>query len=314
MTPVDQAAELLGAMVRRDVSLAPLCTYRVGGPAKLFVEVADAAALEVVAAAVAATGLPTLVVGNGSNLLVADRGFDGLALRLGDGFGSIVVDDEPSDATEGGTARPSVHAGGAVMLPVLARKSVAAGYDNLAWAVGVPGTVGGAVRMNAGGHGSDVAADLRYAEVVDLATGSFRSADADDLNLGYRRSNLGPSEVVIGAHFWLTASGADGAAELSEIVAWRRANQPGGANAGSVFANPPGDSAGRLIEAAGLKGFRMGSAEVSTKHANFIQADQGGSADDVAHLIRHLQHRIRQDFGVELRAENRLVGFNEEAS
>ncbi|MEQ1788151.1 MAG: UDP-N-acetylenolpyruvoylglucosamine reductase, partial [Acidimicrobiales bacterium] len=170
--------------------------------------------------------------------------------------------------------------------------------------------IGGAVRMNAGGHGSDMAAVLTGVRVVDLRTGEDGWVAAADLRLGYRTSAVLPHQVVLAARLQLAAGDADrGAAELAEIVAWRRAHQPGGANAGSVFTNPDGDSAGRLIEAAGGKGRRHGTAAVSTKHANFIQADEGGRADDVLALMRELQALVRAQAGVELQPETRLVGF-----
>ncbi len=196
-----------------------------------------------VARSVAGTDVPVLVLGRGSNLLVADRGFEGLVLRLGPGFESLVIE---------GT---DVRAGAAVSLPVLARRTAAAGLTGLEWAVGVPGSVGGAVRMNAGGHGSDTVATLVDYGWVDLATGSGGTAPVAALLAGYRRTALTPAQVVTGGTFRLrTGDAADGAATIAEIVRWRRANQPGGSNAGSVFANPPGDSAGRLIDACGLKG------------------------------------------------------------
>ena len=267
---VDAAAGVLGDLARRDVPLGPLTTYRVGGPAALFVEAADPDDLRAVAAAVATTGLPTLVVGKGSNLLVADAGFAGIAVVLGEAFAEVRI--------EGTT----VHAGGAAALPVVARRTVGAGLTGFEWAVGVPGSIGGAVRMNAGGHGSDMAASLVAARLVDLASGADVTVAATDLDLGYRRSNVAPSQVVVEATVALATGDREaGERTLSEIVTWRRANQPGGQNAGSVFTNPPGDSAGRLVDAAGCKGLRVGTAQVSTKHANFFQADAGGSADDV---------------------------------
>lgn len=298
--PVGAAAAVLGDRARRDVPLGPLTTYRVGGPAALLLEAAGPDDLVLAAEAVAAGGLPVLVVGKGSNLLVADRGFPGLAVVLGPAFATIEVD---------GTV---VRAGGATSLPVLARRTAAAGLTGLEWAVGVPGSVGGAVRMNAGGHGSDVAATLAGVRVVDLASGEDGEVGAADLHLGYRRSDVGPAQVVVRADFSLAPGDpARSEAEIAEIVRWRRANQPGGQNAGSVFTNPPGDSAGRLVEAAGCKGLRVGTAHVSPKHANFIQADDGGSADDVLALMREVQRRVADRFGVELRPETHLAGFDE---
>jgi UDP-N-acetylmuramate dehydrogenase len=294
------AAELLQGLARRDVPLGPLTTYRVGGPAALFVEASSVDDLWRVADAVAATGLPTLVVGKGSNLLVADAGFPGVAVALGPAFAEIAVD---------GTR---VEAGGGVALPVAARRTVRSGLTGFEWAVGVPGSIGGAVRMNAGGHGSDMAASLIEARVVDLThPRSEAVVPVAELELGYRRSGVAAHHVVVTATLGLRLGDrAAGEREIAEIVSWRRANQPGGQNAGSVFTNPPDDSAGRLIDAAGCKGLRLGSAEVSTKHANFFQADAGGSADDVRALMEVVRGRVRDNSGVDLHPETRLVGFD----
>lgn len=295
---VARAAEVLGDAARQDVPLGPLTTYRVGGPAALLVEARSDADLARVATAVGASGAPVLVVGRGSNLLVADAGFPGIAVVLGEPYAAVVLE---------GTI---VRAGGAAALPVLARRTAAAGLTGLEWAVGVPGSVGGAVRMNAGGHGSDVAATLVEVRVVDLASGHDGVVAAADLALGYRRSALPPTAVVVEATFALERGDAAAAgAEVAEIVTWRREHQPGGQNAGSVFTNPPGDAAGRLVDEAGCRGLRLGTAAVSTKHANFIQADPGGSADDVAALILEVRRRVARATGISLHPELRMVGF-----
>ena len=241
--------------------------------------------------------MPVVALGRGSNLLVADAGFAGVAVVLGEGLAGIEV--------EGTT----VTAGGRASLPVVARRSASAGLTGFEWAVGVPGSVGGAVRMNAGGHGSDMAATLRRVRVVDLRSGEDEWMSVGALELGYRRSALVPHQVVVAAELGLAEGDrATAEAEISEIVRWRREHQPGGANAGSVFTNPPGDSAGRLLDAAGAKGLRHGSAAVSTKHANFIQADEGGSADDVVELMAELRVLVRVHAGVDLHAETHLLG------
>lgn len=289
-----------GPRLRRDEPLGPMTTYRVGGPAALFVDVETPRELAVVAVALGATpgAVPVLVVGKGSNLLVHDDGFAGLALRLGGAF---------TDVTIGAT---TVAAGGAVALPVLARQTAAAGLTGLEWAVGVPGSVGGGVVMNAGGHGSDIAATLVRVRLLDLHTGEDEEVSAVDLHLGYRHSSVRPEQVVCSAGFALTPGDPEvAAAEIAEIVRWRRDHQPGGPNAGSVFTNPSGDSAGRLIDVAGAKGLRSGTAEVSTKHANFIQADPGGRAQDVHALMLEVRDRVRDATGVTLVPETRLVGF-----
>jgi UDP-N-acetylmuramate dehydrogenase len=296
-------ADRLGALARRDAPLGARTTYRVGGRAAVLVEARTAADLDAIAAALRGEDASVLVVGRGSNLLVADGGFDGLAVALA---GAFDVVDPPG----GVPAAPTIRAGGAVALPVLARRTAELGLAGLEWAVGVPGSVGGAVRMNAGGHGADVAASLVTAEVFDLRTGTASVRTAADLGLGYRRSALREDEVVTAATFRVRAGDADRSRALvREIVRWRREHQPGGSNCGSVFQNPDGDHAGRLVEAAGLKGRRHGSATVSTKHANFIQADEGGSADDVAALIREVADLVAQDSGVHLRTEVVFVGF-----
>jgi UDP-N-acetylmuramate dehydrogenase len=298
---VAEAARLLDGLAQRDVPLGPLTTYRVGGRAAVFVEASSVDDLRLVAGAVDATDLPTLVVGKGSNLLVADAGFPGVAVVLGPAFAEIAID---------GTR---VEAGGAAALPVAARRTVRAGLTGFEWAVGVPGSIGGAVRMNAGGHGSDMAASLIEARVIDLRRPEHDAVvPVERLELGYRRSAVAPHHVVVAATLGLRPGDrAAGEREIAEIVAWRRANQPGGQNAGSVFVNPLDDSAGRLIEAAGCKGLRLASAEVSPKHANFFQADAGGSADDVRALMEVVRRRVRDHSGVDLRPETRLVGFDD---
>ncbi len=324
---LDDVARRLGPLGRRQVPLAPLCTYKVGGAAALFVTIERPEALDEVAAALAAAGarpelqgagpadgssfagasgragdpVPVLVLGRGSNLLVADAGFSGLVVQLGDAFATVVA--SRADAT--------LRLGGAALLPVAARRSAAESLAGFEWAVGVPGSVGGAVRMNAGGHGSDMAASVTSVAVFDLRAGRGLTWGPADLDFAYRRSAVAPHQVVLEAVVQLDdGRREESEAEITEIVRWRRAHQPGGQNAGSVFTNPPGDSAGRLIDAAGLKGLRVGTAEVSTKHANFIQADPGGSADDVARLITEVRRRIWDHFGVALHCENLLVGFD----
>ena len=178
------------------------------------------------------------------------------------------------------------------------------------WAVGIPGSVGGAVRMNAGGHGAETRDRLVSARIVDLRAGVDRWSPAPELHLAYRHSSITASQLVVAARFALEeGDAAESAVRIAEIVRWRRENQPGGQNAGSVFTNPPGDSAGRLIDAAGLKGLRIGSASVSEKHANFIQADASGSADDVKALVEAVRRAVSERCGVDLDVELQLVGW-----
>ncbi|MBK5223151.1 MAG: UDP-N-acetylmuramate dehydrogenase [Acidimicrobiia bacterium] len=294
---LDQVARRLGDLARRDAPIGPLTTYRVGGSAAILVHATSTEHLVAVAAALAGTDVPVLVVGKGSNMLVADAGFVGLAVTLGEPFAEIAI------------SGAAVTAGGAASLPVVARRTAAAGLTGFEWAVGVPGSVGGAVRMNAGGHGSDMAASLTSIRVVDLYGGEDGVVPAADLELAYRHSNLRPAHIVVEARLHLRAGDpAVAEAQISDIVRWRRAHQPGGQNAGSVFTNPEGDSAGRLIDLAGCKGLRRGTAAVSDKHANFIQADDGGSADDVLDLMVEVRRRVHATTGVELWPETHIVG------
>lgn len=299
---LERALSVLGDLAERDVSLAPMTTYRVGGAADVFVRVSDIEHLTLVAQAARASGLPVLVIGRGSNLLVADAGYRGIAISLVELATHVHVDHDTS----------IVEAGSAVLLPVLARQLATAGIAGFEWAVGVPGSIGGAVRMNAGGHGSDLSESLIDARIVDLDDGSDRVIPAADLGLRFRGSGLRPDQVVVSARLQLEPGDSDaGRIALSEIVAWRRANQPGGQNAGSVFVNPvPGEvSAGQLVDEVGLRGLRHGSATVSEKHANFIQADDGGSADDVRELMRLVSAKVESVTGYALRSEIRLIGF-----
>ncbi len=294
--------ELFGPRALVDAPLGARTTYRVGGRAALLVRVdsgEDLIALHE-ALAVSAGPIPVLVLGQGSNLLVSDAGFTGVVVELGEGFDWVEVDEHSG----------SVRAGGATKLPVLARKTAKAGFSGLEWAVGVPGSVGGALRMNAGGHGSDTKAVLESYCSFDLASAAMVEAAADRLHLGYRRSALGAGEVALWAQFALARCEEQAAeTQIAEVVRWRREHQPGGSNAGSIFTNPAGDSAGRLVEAAGLKGLRLGTAVVSDKHANFIQADEGGSADDVRRLIDRVRDIVAQTTDVTLTTEVCLVGF-----
>jgi len=284
--------------VQRDISLAPLTSYKLGGDAAWFVEVINEAHLDAVLGSVP-PGLDVLILGKGSNLLVADRGFSGLVIRLAGNFLDIVV------AADG-----SVEAGGAAPLPRLARTSGEAGRCGLEFYAGIPGTVGGAVIMNAGGHGSDTAHHLISAVVVDRATGERSNRTPTDLGLGYRSSNLGPDQIVTSARFATSpCTRPEAEARIREITRWRKQHQPGGTfNAGSVFRNPDGDAAGRLIDETGLKGLRCGGVAVSEIHANFFTADEDATAQDVWDLAWAVRRRVGEATGVWLVPEIRFVG------
>ncbi len=299
---IERLMDDVGDKIAVDVPMGALTTYRVGGRAAAMVVVDDHETLSAVAAAVAGTGIPVMTLGRGSNMLVADRGFDGLVVHMAGDYAAINVVDETI-----------VIAGAAAKLPVVARTTVGYGLTGFEWAVGVPGSIGGAVRMNAGGHGADMRDALLDADIVDFAAGERRIVPVEQLQLSYRHSALRTDELVVGCRLSLSPGDErKGKAEMAEIVQWRRDNQPGGQNAGSVFTNPEGDSAGRLIDTAGGKGLRVGSAEVSEKHANFIQADEGGSAADVLQVMIEVRTLVEYAHGVVLQPETHLVGFTDD--
>ena len=282
-----------------DAPLSDLSTYRVGGPASLLIKVEDDSNFSALVRGLVKYPLPVMVIGNGSNVLISDSGFDGLVLKLGDFFETIEIEDT------------NVIVGAAAKLPIVARETVKFGLTGFEWAVGVPGTIGGAVRMNAGGHGSEMASSLMNATILSLVDGSLSKLSASELQLSYRHSCVKRTDLVINVTMQLERGDRDKSNDLiKEIVKWRRDNQPGGQNSGSVFTNPEGDSAGRLIEIAGLKGLRVGSARISEKHANFIQVDEEGSAEDVRKLMSLVVEKVREVHSVSLKPETILLGFD----
>ncbi len=298
MTMLDRL--VAGGLITTQADLAGLTTYKFGGPARWFAEVGSVAELTTVVAAWREDGCPpAFVLGRGSNLVVSDAGFDGLVVRLAGAFAHV-------DIGSGGM----VTAGAAVPLPRLARTTVKAGRGGLEWFVGIPGSVGGAVCMNAGGHGSDTREWILDAEVMSWSTGRVATWTHDDLDLSYRHSAVSSDDVVLSARFRTVARpAAEGERILRDITQWRRIHQPGGTyNAGSVFKNPAGDAAGRIIDSLGLKGLTIGGASVSERHANFFEASETASAQDVYDLVVTIQRRVREETGVELVPEVRFAG------
>lgn len=286
------------AVVEPGAALAELTTLRVGGPAAALVVAQSDTDLAAVGRVAADLDLPLLVVGRGSNLLVADAGWPGIAVTVGRGYRGV-------DIT--GTR---VRAGAAEPLPALAVRVAEAGLGSFAWAAAVPGSLGGAVRMNAGAHGGEMSQALVEVEVFRLGTGVREVWAVSALGLRYRHSDLPDDAVVVGADLELPAADADRLREqIAEIRQWRRDHQPiNEPNCGSVFTNPPGDSAGRLVDAAGCKQLAVGGAQVSPRHANFIVTRPGATARDVHDLIRTVQARVAERFGVRLRPEVVMAG------
>lgn len=289
--------------VRRDAPLAPWTSYQLGGPAGVLLEAAAEADLEALSVAVRETGLDVLVVGRGSNMLVSDRGFPGIAVRLGGGFRWTRRDG-------GGVA-----SGAAVPLPALAGLAQAESLAGLEFAVAIPASVGGAVRMNAGAHGHSMSEVLEWADAYLLWEGRAERLSAETLVFDYRTSSFPPASIVTAAGMRLSPGEPAAIAErMREAREWRRRTQPTGLpNAGSVFKNPPGDAAGRLIDEVCGKGMRAGGARISEVHANFIVTEEGAHADDVYTLIRRIQRMVRDNAGLELEPEVKLIGAFEEA-
>ncbi len=289
------------AGVEHDFPLARLTTLRTGGTADLFARVHDASTLAELLGWARAAGLAVGVVGSGSNLLVADAGVRGLVLKLERELAKIERDG----------AR--LLCGGGARLPQAAARAAREGLSGLEFGVNIPGTVGGAVRMNANAYGGDLSRVLEWAEVVS-ADGTERRAPGE-LGFAYRRSALGPQEIVAGASFALEA--ADPAAvkaTLAGMRARRRAAQPSGIKTfGSTFKNPTdpraeGRSAGVLLDAAGCRGLELGGARFSDKHANFVENTGEATTAAVIALMSEGRRRVREHLGVELEPEVQLLG------
>ena len=291
-----------GTRLQEHAEFGKKTTYRVGGTVRALLTLSSLEELSELGNEINNVGMPIFVLGNGSNLLVADGEHEVLGIVLQGEFESYSVDEDVDGVV--------VTSGAGMDLPVLARRLSAEGIVGFEWAVGVPGTIGGACVMNAGGHGSDMATNV--IGVTTWSAGALKKWSAEELVFGYRSSALGSSDIVLSASLRLSRGDTEESKKkLSEIVSWRRENQPGGQNAGSVFANPENDHAGRLIEAAGLKGTRKGSAVVSEKHANFIIVDSDGSANDVYELMKFIQDRVFETSGVLLHSEHHFLGLGD---
>ncbi|HZA27395.1 MAG TPA: UDP-N-acetylmuramate dehydrogenase [Actinomycetota bacterium] len=290
--------EIAGERVRRDFPLAPLTSFRLGGRAAMFLEAESLDDLDAAGRAVRKTSLPFVVLGKGSNVLVSDRGFPGLVLRLGRAFRWAARDGD------------RLSAGGSMPLPALAGVALSHGLAGLEFGVAIPASLGGCVRMNAGAHGHSLDEVVEAVEIFVLGEGRKRWIAGSDAGFGYRSSALPDGGVVTAATVRLGPGDPAGIRmHMDEAREWRRATQPlAEPNCGSVFKNPPGDHAARLVEAAGAKGLAVGGARVSEKHSNFVVAAPGATAEDVYHLIAMVQERVRQRFGMELEREVHLVG------
>jgi UDP-N-acetylmuramate dehydrogenase len=287
-----------GDRVRTAFPLAPLTSFRLGGPAALYLEPESDADLAAAGEAIVATGVPFVVIGKGSNILVSDSGFPGLVLRLGRGYRWVARDGD------------RLTAGGSIPLPALAGVALRHGLAGLEFGVAIPATLGGAVRMNAGAHGGAMADVLERIVTYRLRDGRVETVRAEEAGFAYRRSVLEDDAVVTGGVVRLETGDANEIrARMDEARDQRRRTQPlAEPNCGSVFTNPEGDHAGRLIEAAGGKGHRVGGASVSLKHANFIVAEPGARSSDVLALIHDIQRLVEDAAGISLESEVKLIG------
>lgn len=303
--------ELFGKDLAFEVPLYPYSTAKVGGPAEFFLKADNVERLEFIVTQLWAINMPFKIIGGGSNILVSDTGLRGVVILnqsiAGKGV-KFVPDSQP----------PTVWADSGVNFSLLARITAQKGYSGLEWAAGIPGTVGGAVIGNAGAEGSAMSDSLVVAEILQrkqiLQTGMMERAtwSVEEMDYSYRCSKLkrlAGETVVVRANLRLEKSNSAAVqAKMREFKASRRLKQPPGASLGSMFKNPAGDYAGRLIEAAGLKGARMGDAEISKQHANFFINRGHAKAADIYSLICFAQNAVFEKFGVKLDLEIELLG------
>ncbi len=296
-----RALEAAGLRVRRSEPLARRGWWRVGGPADLWVEPADADALALALRAARDHGLPVTVMGNGSNLLVADAGIRGLVVKLLGTFRQSAVHDTPDG--------PLLEAGGGTLNTVLLNRLDKADLHGLGCLAGVPGTLGGAIRMNAGTHLGEIG-DRTVEVEVATPDGAVRRLPAAALEFRYRRATLPAGGIVTRVWLRVSPDGLEAArAAVRHHLDRRKATQPlDQPSCGSTFKNPPGDAAGRLIEAAGLKGHRVGGAQISEKHANFFLNTGEATATELRALVVHTRTIVWERFGVALEPEVHAVG------
>lgn len=292
--------EICGDRVQEQVLLAPYTSARIGGPADFLVTVRDRDELARVAQVCWQAGQSFLMIGGGSNILVSDRGIRGV----------VVLNKAKATEYREDGEKVTVWAESGAVLTNLANRCAARGYSGLEWAATVPGTVGGAVYGNAGAFGGDIAHSLSRAEILSETGREWWPVEK--LDYGYRTSLLKRSAqkaVILSAEFGLRTGNAETIkTTIDQFSLRRKASQPPGASMGSMFKNPPGDYAGRLIEAAGLKGTRIGNAEISTIHGNFFVNHGETRAEDIRALIHLAQKKVKDLFGVELQLEVEIVG------
>ena len=297
--PFEALYETFGDKVKENVSLAPYTSARIGGPADIFLSADTSAELARIVKLLWENQMPFTMLGGGSNVLVSDRGVRGVVVLNRAKGVKFHAGDQPSVTVESG-----------VVFSNLANRCASKGLAGLEWAATVPGTVGGAVYGNAGAFGGDMAGNLVSAELLTEA--GKQTFTVEQMEYGYRTSVLKRGEVkavVLSAELALKNSTKEEVTvKIQQFSAHRKTTQPPGASMGSMFKNPPGDYAGRLIEAAGLKGARIGNAEISPVHGNFFVNHDNTKADDIRALIELAQKTVKEKEGVELELEIELIG------
>jgi len=297
--PLPALRTAFGDRLQVNVPLAPYTSARIGGPADALVTVSSADELAETIARLWEMDVPYVLLGGGSNVLVSDRGLRGVAVL-----------NRAKDVRFDNGDKPRVRAEAGTVFANLARRCASHGLSGLEWAAAVPGTVGGAVYGNAGAFGGDMAGSLLQAEVLTEA--GRETWPVEKFGYGYRTSALKRGDlkgIVLSAEFGLESSTKEAVSvKIAQFSMRRKATQPPGASMGSMFKNPPGDFAGRLIEAAGLKGARIGAAEISPVHANFFINHGQTRAEDVHALVRLAQTTVAEKFGVSLELEIELIG------
>ncbi len=316
--PLDRLAQALGPRVRRDEPLARYTAMRIGGPADLLLVCESVAELRQTVAAAAAHGVPWIVLGGGCNVLVSDQGLRGLVIinRAANVQYPPIENAALEDGWQHAPGPHSVRAEAGAQIALLARGTVERGLGGLEWATGLPGTVGGAVVGNAGAFEGDIAAVLHSALVLG-DDGHVVERPASWFEFDYRTSRIKRQrpgqrgDVLLSAEFALRP-GEQAALEAraAEIMEWRKTRHPSGATMGSTFKNPPGSHAGYLIEQAGLRGHRIGGAQISELHGNFFMNVGDASARDVLALIEHARAEVQRRFGVALELEIELLGWS----
>ena len=300
-TPLPALREAFAKRLQENVQMANYTTAHAGGVADAMLIVHDAAELEDAVRKLWEMDIPFLILGSGSNVLVSDRGFRGL----------VLVNRAKTVKIDARSNPPSVWAESGANFGAMARQVALRGLSGLEWAATIPGTVGGAVYGNAGAHGSDMRANLMLAEILHRKQGK-KEWSGEQLQLSYRTSILkkNPGQaVILSTRLKLAQSTqAEVQARMVEFSEHRRRTQPPGASLGSMFKNPGGDYAGRLIDAAGLKGTRIGGAQVSPVHANFFINDENATAGDIDRLLRLVQQTVFEKFSIKLEMEIEKIG------